>query len=223
MKGRYNDKNIGIEVSIKNERYSFTMDALSEMGNIAAAHAATALSKMLGNDIMIDVPESHLYRVEDIPQNISHIADEVAVVQIDVSSEERGIILFVFPSDKAIRLSDMFLRKDITEKREINEDDKSVICEIGNICACAYLNAISKFLDVTLIPSPPGLAIDIPQAIFQYPASVIGSRSEYAIVIETKFTQGKETFPGMILFILDKDSQRLFLEKIRAKTNMKAC
>ena len=116
-----------------------------------------------------------------------------------------------------MRLSSMFLDKSEDSERKFEEDDKSAICEIGNICACAYLNAISKFLGITLIPSPPGLAIDMLGAILEFPASVIGNRSDLAIVIESKFIYRGEEFPGMILFMLEPKSQELILSRFRVK------
>ncbi len=196
----------------------YQMDAMREMGNIAAAHAATALSKLLAKEILIDVSESHLYPVEDLPNGLNFISDKVAVVYIDVTKDERGIMLFVFPYEKALRLSDMFLRQNNKQNRDMSEDDQAAICEIGNICACAYLNAISKFLGITLIPSPPGLAVDMLEAILQFPASIIGDRSDMALVIETKFIHDGEAFPGIMLFMMEPKSQDLILTKFGVNT-----
>jgi chemotaxis protein CheC len=207
-----NDKDdLNKENLTRNNEYR--MDALREMGNIAAAHAATALSKLLSQDIIIDVSESHLYPVEELPHSLGHFAEKVAAVYIDIYKDERGIILFVFPYEKALRLSSMFLNKTIPANREMEEDDRAAISETGNICACAYLNAISKFLGITLIPSPPGLAIDMLEAILEFPASLIGENSEYALVIETKFVHDKEAFPGLILFMLEPKSQELVMKR----------
>lgn len=218
-KNMMNEDYLNMENSIRN--HEFQMDALREMGNIAAAHAATALSKLLSQDIIIDVSESHLYPVEELPQSLGHFAENVAAVYIDIYKEERGIILFVFPYEKALRLSNMFLKKTVTVDRNMDEDDRAAICETGNICACAYLNAISKFLGITLIPSPPGLAIDMLEAILEFPASMIGERSEYALVIETKFVHDGEAFPGLILFMLEPESQKMILNRFGINNDMR--
>jgi chemotaxis protein CheC len=193
----------------------YQMDAMREMGNIAAAHAATALSKLLAEEILIDVSESHLYLVEDLPNGINIMADRVAVVYIDVYLDQRSIILFVFPYDQAIRLSNMFLQKSTEKQENMDENDQAAICEIGNILACAYLNAISKFLGITLIPSPPGLAVDMLGAILEFPASIIADKSDLALVIESKFIYDNEAFPGLILFMMEPKSQELILNKFR--------
>lgn len=205
----------------RSEDELYQMDALREIGNIAAAHSATALSKLLGEQILIDVSQSHLYPVEELPHALSHFAEKVAVVYMEVYEEERGIILFVFPYKNAVRLSNMFLKKSQDPNREIGEHDRAAITEIGNILACAYLNAISKFLDITLMPSPPGVSVDMLEAILEFPASLLGQRSEYALVIETKFVNGKGAFPGLILFLLDSKSQDLIYKRFGIKSSLK--
>jgi chemotaxis protein CheC len=193
------------------------MDALRELGNIAAAHAATALSKLLQKEILIDITESSLHLVEELPYALGDIDKTVFAVYMNLESDNRGIILMILPKIKGLQLSDMFFGNGSGSDREINDDDKEAITEIGNICVCAYLNAISKFLDISLIPAPPGLAVDMLGAILEFPASIIGEDSDYAIVIETKMIYGDDIFPGLILFLPDNDAQNLILAKFGVK------
>ena len=46
------------------------LDALREVANIGAGHAATALSQMTGKTIMISVPRVHVAPLEDIPNEV---------------------------------------------------------------------------------------------------------------------------------------------------------
>jgi chemotaxis protein CheC len=136
---------------------------------------------------------------------------------MNLEEDNRGIILMILPKLKGIQLSNMFFGKDKGSDREIVEDDREAITEIGNICVCAYLNAISKFLDISLIPAPPGLAVDMLGAILEFPASIIGEDSDYAIVIETKMIYGDDVFPGLILFLPDNEAQNLIMERFGVK------
>jgi chemotaxis protein CheC len=47
------------------------VDALREVANIGAGHAATALSQMIGQTIMISVPTINVSRLEDIPPQVA--------------------------------------------------------------------------------------------------------------------------------------------------------
>ena len=193
------------------------LDAIREVSNIAAAHAATALSKMIGQDIMISVSESRITEVADLPRKLGHISEPVAAVYMDVYGDESAVILLVFPRDEAITLSRLFMKKDISENNEITNLDTQSLCEIGNICNCAYLNAISKFIDTAFFPSPPGVAVDMLGAILQIPATVIGVDSEYAMIMETSFLNEKNKWSGYILFMPGKNTQSKILEKFGVK------
>ena len=56
------------------------VDALREVANIGAGHAATALSQMVGGPIMISVPTANVARIEDIPPQVSPDDEPVAAV-----------------------------------------------------------------------------------------------------------------------------------------------
>ena len=47
------------------------LDALREVANIGAGHAATALSQMIGETIMISVPRINVARLEDVPPQVA--------------------------------------------------------------------------------------------------------------------------------------------------------
>ena len=51
-------------------------DALCELRKIAAAHAATALSELLTEKILIDVSESHILPIEKIYTSIGQESSE---------------------------------------------------------------------------------------------------------------------------------------------------
>lgn len=199
---------IDCERSVMRKEINFDpdqMDALREIGNIAAAHAATALSKLVGENIFIDVTDCRILHVEELPNALDHMNEMVAAVYVKVNEDEDGTMLVLFPEDMALWLSAMLMRKDHVASHEIDDNDRSALSEIGNICACAYLNAISKFLKITLMPTPPGLAIDKLVPILEFPACIIGERSNHAVVIETEFIRRDEKFYGILLFMPDSN------------------
>src|ERR671916_2700945 len=87
------------------------IDALREVANIGAGHAATALSQMTGGTIMISVPRINIARLEDIPPQISAPEEPVAAVLMQMLGDLTGRTLLVFPSPTAIRLSELMLRR----------------------------------------------------------------------------------------------------------------
>ena len=121
--------------------------------------------------------------------------------------------MLVVSQEMAIDLADMILGRDHDDEHMLDEMDQDAICEIGNICASAYLNAVSKFTDITTIPSPPGVAVDMLQAILQFPAALVEAESDSSVVIKTHFVYGKEVLFGFMLYIPDHDSQMVLMQK----------
>ena len=89
------------------------LDALREVANIGAGHAATALSQMIGGTIMISVPTINVSRLEEVPPQISAPEEPVAAVLMHMLGDLTGRTLLVFPKPTAIRLAELMLRRPL--------------------------------------------------------------------------------------------------------------
>jgi len=141
-------------------------DALRELGNIGAAHAATTLSTMLMSNIDMEVPE---ISVVDIAQIHEHVGDELSalvIFQITGEVSGGGYVLLHIPKNSVVRLTNAML--GMTEMdRDLTEIDESALLEIGNIMVSAFLDATATLLSIIMLPSPPSMIIDMPHAAFQ--------------------------------------------------------
>src|SRR3954449_11151358 len=139
------------------------LDALREVANIGAGHAATALSQMIGETIMISVPMINIARLEDVPPQVAGPDEPVAAVLMQMLGDLTGRTLLVFPRRTAQRLASLLMRRPEPDpmSEEFTEMDQSAIKEAGNILSSAYMNALSDFMGMMLLPSPPSLAVDM--------------------------------------------------------------
>lgn len=201
------------ECSNSGDFNALQVDALREIGNIGAAHASTALTNLVKREIMVDVPECFICRVEEMPSAFGNQEEIVVACFLDAMAAEKGAILLVLPLDMAKSLSDVLLGRESDPTREVDEDDKAAVAEIGNICASAYLSAISRFLDITMIPSPPGVAVDMLAAILQYPAALVAEQMDFVVIIKTRFLYNGTSYGGSIIYLPDHESRRLLLQK----------
>ena len=155
-----------------------------------------------------------MVRAEHIPNSFGEgLEEEVVAVYFEANGAQKGHILMILPLDMTLQLSDLLLGREAVEGRGIDDMDKEAAAEIGNICTSAYLSAISNFIGVPLLPSPPGVAVDMMHAILQFPASLAAENYEYLVLIKTQFRYATHSFPGFILYIPDPDSQRLLMAK----------
>jgi chemotaxis protein CheC len=162
------------------------LDALREVANIGAGHAATALSQMIGETIMISVPTISVSRLEDVPPQLSSPDEPVAAVLMHMLGDLTGRTLLVFPRRTAMRLAELLLHRRGPED-EFSDMQQSAIKEAGNILSSAYMNALSDFMGMMLIPSPPALAVDMSDAILTTTYLQFGGDKDYVFCVESDF------------------------------------
>src|SRR3954464_11133539 len=83
------------------------LDALREVANIGAGHAATALSQMIGGTIMISVPTINVSPTEEVPPQISAPEEPVAAVLMPMLGDLTGRTLLVCAKPTAVRLAEL--------------------------------------------------------------------------------------------------------------------
>jgi len=194
------------------------LDALRETANIGAGHAATALSQMTSNTIMITVPTITIAALEDVPQRIMPDEEPIVAVLMQMMGDLTGRTLLVFPHPTAIRLAQLMLRRPNNPGAEFGELEQSAIKEAGNILSGAYMNALSEFMGLMLLPSPPSLAIDMSTAVLNTAYLQFGTERDMVVAVETQFfLQGDgEELRGFFLLLPDAASLQVILRAVRA-------
>lgn len=193
------------------------LDALREVANIGAGHAATALSHMTSQRIMISVPQISITPLEEVPPHIGPPEEPVAAVLMNILGDLRGRTLLVFPKPTACRLAEILLKKSAGACNELGELEQSAVKEAGNILSGAYMNALSDFMGLMLMPSPPSLAIDMSRAVLTTAYLQFGSDPNYVFCVETEFymRDAGERLRGFFLLLPDIPSLQAILRAIR--------
>ena len=193
------------------------LDALRETANIGAGHAATALSQMTNSTIMITVPTITIAALEDVPSQIEDGEEPIAAVLMHMMGDLTGRTLLVFPRPTAIKLAQLMLRRPLDPKGQFGELEQSAIKEAGNILSGAYMNALSEFMGLLLLPSPPSLAVDMSAAVLTTAYLQFGAERDMVFAIETQFYfQGQnDRLRGFFLLLPDVASLQTLLRAVR--------
>ena len=193
------------------------LDALREVANIGAGHAATALSQMTGCTIMISVPTINIAKLEDVPPQVSGPEEPVAAVLMHMLGDLTGRTLLVFPKPTAVRLAELMLRRPHGSSTDLGEMEQSAIKEAGNILSSAYMNALSDFMGMMLLPSPPSLAVDMSTAVLTTAYLQFGGDRDYVFCVESEFYMHDvgERLRGFFLLLPDPASLQAILRAVR--------
>ncbi|MFA4876937.1 MAG: chemotaxis protein CheC [Methanoregula sp.] len=160
-------------------------DAIQELGNIGAAHAATTLSQMLGSPVEMSVPA---IKAIDISELGNYMGEEsAAMVAFELQGEipHGGFIIFYISRESAIRLTNTML--GLTDmNRPMNEMDESALLEVGNIMVSAFLDATAELLGFIMLPSPPALSIDMAHAAMSTLIAQMGEEIDDVLLFSTE-------------------------------------
>lgn len=193
------------------------LDALREMANIGAGHAATALSQMVNARIMVDIPEIKVVRLEDVGELIGQPDEIVSAVIMQLLGDVTGRTVQIFPWRTAVELTSVLLRRQGSDRpEEFGELEQSALREIGNILVGAYINALSEMMGLMLIMSPPAIAIDTAQAVLTTSYLNFGDHQDYVVAVNTKLGMDTTTDLGAYFLLLPDDaSLKVILRALR--------
>jgi chemotaxis protein CheC len=193
------------------------LDALREVANIGAGHAATALSTMTGGTIMINVPTLNITSMDEIAAQGIRPEEPVAAVLMHMLGDLSGQTMLLFAHEPAIRLAEMMLRRPNKSSNELGELEQSAVKEAGNILSGAYMNALSDFMGLILLPSPPSLAMDMAGAVLSTARVQFTQDREVAFCVESEFymKDRNEHLRGLFLLLPDEPSLQAILRAVR--------
>jgi chemotaxis protein CheC len=150
-----------------NEKYSFEklsefqLDALREVGNIGAGHAAVALTQFLNRSTYMSIPNVALDRVKSIHRLVKMPTDQdLAIISLDTVSDINYTLLVFFDKESVVKIIDLMTTAPDLEGKNLLDLSplfKSLIKETGSILLLKYVEALNYFLKANSFPSPPKL------------------------------------------------------------------
>jgi len=192
-------------------------DALREVANIGAGHAATALSMMINRKIMINVPQVKVTPLEEVAGVIGDPDEVTVAVLMQMMGDLTGRTLLMFPAEAGKTLCDLLMHRPVGTTEAFGEMENSGLKEVGNILSSAYLNALSDFMGMMLVPSVPSLVVDYAAAVLTTTYLTFSSDRDFVLCVETQFyfMEAKEEVPAHFLLLPDMASLRAIFDAIR--------
>lgn len=187
-------------------------DILQETGNIGAAHAATALGQLLERTVMISVPDVRMARPEEVAGLAGDPEALVAGVAFHVVGDASARILFWLSRKSALELVDLLLRNPPGTTKVLGDLGNSTIKETGNILASAYLNGLSEFCGLLLLPSVPALTFDISHAVLELAAEGVERDGDLLLSIGLDVTVEGTGIVGKLFLFVDHSSEPILVE-----------
>ena len=193
-------------------------DGLQELANIGAGHASTALSQMINRDVKMGIPHVEVIPLAEAGSYIQH--EQIVVgIFLKISDEIPSYVMMIIPRDSAFALADLLLgQQSQPGERILSEMDTSALSEVANVMICSFFDSISALLGMSVVPGPPHLAYDIPEAVLDYVLIQIGEVSNDVFLFNVDLEEEKENNFEIHMFLLpEPDSVNVLLKRMGLK------
>lgn len=192
------------------------VDVLTELGNIGTGNAATSLASFMGKEIDINVPSVKILGFNEIAEFVGGSENTVMGLLIKIDGDINGMILYVYDNEFVQNVMSVFFNKDEYNLAELEDMEKSAFCEVGNIMAGAYVNALSSMTGLVINISTPSLCVDMAGAILSVPSVEFAKVGDKVLFINDSFGFGlhNEKVRSNMILVPEMDSLNKLFEKL---------
>lgn len=188
-------------------------DVLSEIGNIGAGNATTALATLLGSKVDMHVPKVGLMEFKEIGEEMGGEETIMAGIYQQIEGDITGSIMFLLEERSARVLVSKLMGCESNPEEPFTEMEISALKEIGNIITGSYLSSLSTLTNMFINATVPAICIDMCEAILSVPAIEFAELGDKMLLIKTEFTDDVK-LDGYFVLVPDLDSYDKILTSI---------
>jgi chemotaxis protein CheY-P-specific phosphatase CheC len=118
------------------------LEIIREFANVGAGNAATARASLLDMELVNEVTSCKILPFSEVGMWLGGSEEVVAGTYTQLCGDLRGGVLVVFPTKSAITIVE-HLAGERANMADLSPIQVSALCEVGNICLCWYLVAVS--------------------------------------------------------------------------------
>ena len=125
-------------------------DALKELVNISVGRSADTLSRMVGTEILLSIPDVVLLSNENADTELRQRAgNDLSLVRQSFSGTLSGDSLLVFPENNSLELVQLILQEDLSAEM-LAELEQEVLRELGNVLLNSFMGTLGNTLDLPI-------------------------------------------------------------------------
>lgn len=133
---------------------------LREILETAARKSAESISKMLGTSVNTEILNIYTNPMDLVEKEIEK-ENLGIILYSELKEGEGGISLFVMDEKSAMKISGRLLGKSDEASKDLGNDERSALREIGNILLGNFLAEIGDYFDIPILHTPPELKHDM--------------------------------------------------------------
>ncbi len=177
------------------------LEVLHQLFSSATHDASAAMCRWTNGLITMTLDEVREIPLEDVCAEFEFGDDLLTMVVLSLEGEVGGEMVLCFDEVNGRELAAGLLSRDVETAPEWTELEKSALMETGNILGCAYMNALTRLIDIELVPTPPYFIQDYGASVLQQALMTQAMTSDQVLICRTCFHREGEELNWSVFFI----------------------
>ena len=194
-----------------------TRDALTELINLGVSRAAASLSELVGQRIVLQVPNIYLYRPGDrTPPGLEELSRAATVINQVFEGSLQGAASLCFPADSSLALARLLSRDRDSSIDRLDAELSGILLEVGNIVLNGIMGSLSNSLLARLRYAMPEIRSIVRAGDELGPWDQL--RADEALIGDVRFHVSEQQIEGAILLAFSLDSLPQLLDTLSVPT-----
>ena len=184
-------------------------DALTELFNIGLHRAASSLSELTGQRILVDLPRLWICPIEETyGRLVEFLNGDLATVHQIFKGSVTGDAVLVLDYESATRLTALMTDGSVAVGGRLDQSAREVLAEVGNVILSSCLSSFGDMLHVSVSFSVPRMHVESLEGLLRS-LQVDSEELNYALLAATRFRLTEGEVGGYLMIAVGMSSLSL--------------
>ena len=188
-------------------------DMLTELFNLGMGNAASALSEMVSEEVLLSVPAIKFMNKSELAKMLSEDSGgQISGVAQQFHGMLLGKALLTFPSEKSLELVRLLLQ-DTVPVENLTEFEEEALLEVGNIIINAGLSSLADIFEDEITSDLPTFKNGSCSEVINSTDNREDSQTT-VLYLQVDFTIELQDIKGYVIFLLNVESMENLTKSI---------
>ena len=193
------------------------IDALTELFNIGLHRAASSLSDLTGQRIIVDLPRLWICPIEETHARLVDLLDgDLATVHQIFRGTVTGDAVLVLDYDSATRLAALMTDGGVGIGGRLDQSAREVLAEVGNVILSSCLSSFGDMLQVAVSFSVPRMHVESLEGLLRS-LRVDNEDLNFALLAATRFRLTEGEVGGYLMIAVGMSSLSLIARALEMR------
>jgi chemotaxis protein CheC len=192
-------------------------DALTELFNIGLHRAASSLSDLTGQRIVVDLPRLWICPIEETHARLIDLLDgDLATVHQIFRGTVTGDAVLVLDYDSGTRLAALMTQGSVALGGRLDQSAREVLAEVGNVILSSCLSSFGDMLQVSVTFSVPRMHVESLEGLLRS-MRVDSEDLSFALLAATRFRLTEGEVGGYLIIAVGMSSLSLIARALETR------